>query len=264
MKQIAIVQLLEWAYRHELTKTERPGGRIGPSMSSSWVSVDQYGLLGTVIDASINGYGVVPMFMDEGEPHPDAVLVGEAVAGLADAHISIGEDWTPFPEWADADGLVAACVARVRPRLLSITGEQIQALLIARAVLGRKPDWRGDEPGRVMITRSGKPAWFMKEAGQDAYGNRSEREVDGFNYRSCRPRAGAYRKYRLTEDVTGLAEDRFRRTVWALAARHVAQEVAGRLSSHQLTAEVPTLAPWAVVAGLEGQGDPSHAVSLFC
>lgn len=263
MKQIAIVQLLEWAYRHELTKTERPGGRIGPSMSSSWVSVDQYGLLGTVIDASINGYGVVPMFMDEGEPHPDAVLVAEAVAGLADAQISIGDDWTPFPEWADTDGLVAACVARVRPRLLSITGEQIQAMLIARAVLGRKPDWRGDEPGRTMITKSGKPSWFIKETRRDAYGNPIVCEVEGLHPRSRRPKPGAYRRYRLTEDVAGLAEDRFRRTVWALAARHVAQEVAGRLLSHQLTAEVPTLAPWAAVAGLELRGDPSHVVSLF-
>jgi hypothetical protein len=244
MKQIAIIQLLEWAYRHELPKAERPGGGLGASTSSSWGMVYELGILGTVIDASINGYGVVPAYMDEGDPHPDALLVGEAVAGLADARISIGDDWSPFPDWADADGLVAACVARVRPRLLAMTGQEIQAMLIARAVLGRKPDWRGEEPGRAMVMRGGKPAWFMKQPGQDAYGNPIEREVDGFNYRSHRPRSGAYRKYRLTEDVAGLAIDRFRRMVWALAVRHVAREVAGRLSSHELTAEVPTVAPW--------------------
>jgi hypothetical protein len=263
MKQIAIIQLLEWAYRHELPKAERPGGGLGASTSSSWGMVYELGILGTVIDASINGYGVVPAYMDEGDPHPDALLVGEAVAGLAGARISIGEDWSPFPDWADADGLVAACVARVRPRLAAMGGQEIQAMLIARAVLGRKPDWRGEEPGRAMVMRGATPGWFMKEIGKDAYGNSVEREVDGFNPRSRRPRPGAYRKYRLTEDVAGLAIDRFRRTVWALAVRHVAQEVAGRLSSHQLTAEVPTIAPWTATAGLVPRADPPHAVSLF-
>jgi hypothetical protein len=81
MKQIAIIQLLEWAYRHELPKAERPGGALGASTSSSWGMVYELGILGTVIDASINGYGVVPAYMDEGDPHPDALLVGEAVAG---------------------------------------------------------------------------------------------------------------------------------------------------------------------------------------
>jgi hypothetical protein len=188
---------------------------------------------------------------------------GKLLQGLVDARISIGEDWSPFPDWAYADGLVAACVARVRPRLAAMTGQEIQAMLIARAVLGRKPDWRGEEPGRAMVMRSGKPAWFMKQPGQDAYGNLTEREVDGFNYRSHRPRCGAYRKYRLTEDVAGLAIDRFRRTVWALAVRHVVQEVAGRLSSHELTAEVPTVAPWAAVSGLVSQRTSSYAVSLW-
>lgn len=264
MKQIPSVQLLEWAYRHELPKAERADSGMGAAAASSWSMVADYGMLGTVIDAPLNGHGVVAIGMDEGDPHPDALMVGQAVAGLAAARIAIGEKWSPFPEWADADGLVAEAVARIRPRLASIAGGEIQAMLIARAVLGRKPDWRGDEPGRAMVTRGGKPAWFMKVAGQDAYGNPVEREVDGFNYRSCRPRPGAYRKYRLTADAAGLAIDRFRRTVWALAVRHVAQEVAGRLSSHELTGEVPTLAPWAVVAGLAIRADPPHGLSLFC
>lgn len=263
MKQIPIVQLLEWAYRHELPKAERPGGGMSASAPSSWGMVYNLGILGTVIDAPVNGYGVVPIGMDEGDPHPDAMKVGGAVAGLASARISIGENWSPFPEWADSDGLVAENVSRVRPRLASLSGQEIQAMLIARAVLGRKPDWRGAEPGRSMVTKGGKPAWFMKEAGQDAYGNPVEREVDGFNYRGQRPRKGAYRKYRLTGDVAGLAIDRFRRTVWALAVRHVAQRVAGQLSSHELTAEVPTLAPWSAIAGLNGRGDPSHAIRFL-
>jgi hypothetical protein len=263
MKQIPIVQLLEWAYRHELPKAERAGGGMSASAPSSWGMVADYGLLGTVIDAPINCHGVVAAFLDAGDPHPDAMIVAGAVAGLLRARITIGEAWSPFPEWADADGLVAQTVARIRPRLASIGGGEIQAMLIARAVLGRKPVWRGDEPGRVLEMRGGRPAWFVKEAGRDAYGNAVEREVDGFNPRSGRPRPGAYRKSRLAEDVAGLAIDRFRRTVWALAVRHVAQEVAGRLSAHDLTAEVPTLAPWAVVAGNAGARDPLHAVSLF-
>jgi len=263
MKQIAIIELLEWAYRHELPKAERIGRGMSAAPASSWGRVDSYGTLGTLIDEPVNAYGLVPDFVDDADLHPDALMVGEAVAGLTGARIGIGDDWSPFPDWADEDGLVAETVARIRPRFASLSSTEIQAMMIARAVLGRKPDWRGEEPARAMITRSGKPGWFMNAAGQDAYGNPIEREVDGFNYRSHRPRLGAYRKYRLTDDVAGLASDRFRRTVWALAVRHVAQEVAGRLSSHELTAEVPTIAPWAVTAGLLPPADPSHVVSLL-
>ncbi|WP_394689037.1 hypothetical protein [Hoeflea sp.] len=267
MKQIPIIQLLEWAYRHELPKAERAGGGIAASAPSSWGMVSDYGILGTVIDAPLNGYGVVATFMDEGEPHPDALIVGRAVAELDAVRISIGDGWTPFPEWADADGLVAEAVRRIRPRLASMSVQEIQATLIARAVLGRKPDWRGEEPRRAMVKRGGKPAWFVKVPGHDAYGRPVQHEQDGFNPKSRRPRPGAYRKYRLTDDVSGLAIDRFRRTLWALAVRHVAHQVAsgahGHLSGHQLTGVVPTIAPWAVVAGLGGQGDPFHSVSLF-
>lgn len=263
MKQIGIVELLEWAYRHELPKAERPGCGMSVSAASSWGMVANYGELGTVIDAQINRFGVVPVGMDEGDPHPDALLVAAAVAGLASSRVSISGEWTPFPDWVDADGLVEHAVARIRPRCAAMRGEEIQTMLIARAVLGGRPQWRGDEPGRAMITRGGKPAWFMKEGGKDAYGNPVEREVDGFNPRSRRPRMGAYRKYRLTGDVAGLAIDRFRRTVWALAVRHVGRALDGRLGAHELTYEVPTLAPWAVVAGLTGPAYPPHAVSLF-
>ena len=48
MKQIAIIQLLEWAYRHELPKAERRGGGLGASTSSSWGMVYELGILGTV------------------------------------------------------------------------------------------------------------------------------------------------------------------------------------------------------------------------
>lgn len=263
MKQIPIVALLEWAYRQELPKAERTGGGMTASAPSSWGMVANYGMLGTVIDAPINRHGVVASFMDDGDPHPDALAVGAAVAGLASARVLIGEAWSPFPEWADADGLVAETVMRIRPRLASMAGAEIATMMIARAVLGRKPAWRGEEPGRVLEMRGGRPAWFVKETGRDAYGNAVEREVDGFNPRSGRPKPGAYRKARLTDDVAGLAIDRFRRTVWALAVRHVAQAVAGQLSGHHLTAEVPTLAPWAVVSGLGGGSDPCHAMSLL-
>jgi hypothetical protein len=267
MKQIPIVSLLEWAYRHELPKADRVAGGLSASAPSSWGMVADYGMLGTVIDAPINTYGVVAAYMDEGDPHPDALIVGRAVSGLKATRVGIGEDWTPFPDWADADGLVAEAVKRVRPRLAATTGQEIETTLISRAALGRKPEWRGSEPRRAMVMRGGTPAWFVKVAGRDAYGRPVEHEQDGFNPKSRRPRPGAYRKFRLTEDVAGLAIDRFRRTLWALAVRHVAQQVAsgrnGHLSSHQLTGEVPTLAPWAVVAGVSGQGDPCHGVSLF-
>jgi len=263
LRQVSIVKLLEWAYRQELPKAERPGGSFTGAASSSWGMVADYGVLGTVIDAPVNRWGVVPVHLESGNPHPDAMMVARAVAVLDGARVHLPDGWTPFPEWADSDGLVAETVARLRARLVLISGAEIQTMLIARAVLGRTADWRGEEPGRVMIMRGGKPAWFMKVAGQDAYGNRVDREVDGSNRRSHRPYPGAYRKYRLIGDVEGLVIDRFRRTVWALAVRHIASTVAGQMVEHELTAEVPTLAPWAVVSGMAGQADPLQAMALF-
>lgn len=253
MKQTGIIELLEWAYRQELPKAERisASGLAVVSGGSSWGMVYDFGILGTVIDAPLNGHGVVPVALDEGDVHPDALLIGRAVDGLAGMSVEIAPDWSPFTDWADEDGLVADAVRRRVPRLAALSGREIRTILIARAVLGRKPDWRGEEPGRAIVTRGGKPAWFMKQQRVDHYsGEPFECEVDGFNPRSMRPRPGAYRKFRLTDDVEGLAEERFRRSVWALAVRHVAASVAGRLLAHELSAEVPTLAPWEVAAGL--------------
>ncbi|MBC7280022.1 hypothetical protein [Hoeflea sp.] len=246
-KQTGIIELLEWAYRQELPKAERAvaSGTQTASAASSWGMVYDFGILGTVIDAPLNAHGVVPIWMDAGDVHPDALIIGRAVDGLAGLSVEIAPDWSPFADWADADGLVAEAVRRRRWRLVKLAGREIRTMVIARAVLGRAPDWRGAEPGRTMVTRGGKPAWFMKQMRIDhSSGMEFECEVDGYNPRSRRPRPGAYRKYLLCDDVEGLAEERFRRSVWALAVRHVAASVAGHLASHELSAEVPTVAPW--------------------
>lgn len=264
-RQTGIIELLEWAYRQELPKAERisASGLAVVGGGSSWGMVYDFGILGTVIDAQLNGHGVVPVALDEGDVHPDALTLARAVDGLVGLSVEIAPDWSPFTDWADEDGLVADAVRRRTPRLAALTGREIRTMVIARAVLGRKPDWRGQEPARAMVTRGGKPAWFLKQKRIDrSSGEEFECEVDGFNIRSQRPRPGAYRKYRLCEDVEGLAEERFRRSVWALAVRHVAAEVAGQLKKHELSAEVPTVAPWETVAGLDAATSVKFTLGL--
>ncbi|WP_152599433.1 hypothetical protein [Hoeflea sp. BAL378] len=263
-KQTGIIECLEWAYRQELPKAERTvSGCDTASAASSWGMVYDFGILGTVIDAPLNAHGVVAVHLDEGDVHPDALTIGRAVDGLVGLSVEIGPDWSPFCDWADEDGLVADAVRRRVLRLAALTGREIRTMVIARAVLGRKPDWRGQEPGRTMVMRGGQPAWFMRQQRTDpSSGVAFDCEVDGFNYRSRRPRAGAYRKFVLSDEVGGLAEERFRRSVWALAVRHVAAEVAGRLTGHALTAEVPTVAPWEAVAGLAAPTSVKMALRL--
>lgn len=261
MKQIPIVQLLEWAYRHELPKAERPGGGMSASAPSSWGMVYNLGILGTVIDAPLNQWGVVPSFMDDGDPHPDALTVARAVAGLASARIDVPAGWCPFPEWQDDDGLIATAVNAELPRLAVRDGATVRALISSVAMTGRRLDWSAEEPTRRMVERAGRPVWFIRDVFVDELGREIAREVDGFDQRRRRPKPGAYRKMALSSSIAGDIASRFDRQIWALGVRHVRRAVAGELTAHALTDDVPTLAPWLARSGVEM--DPSHVVSLL-
>ncbi len=255
MKTVSIERLLTWAFTQELPKVGSGDLSVGIGLSSAWAMTRDFAALGTLIDRSPNVYGVVPDFLECGEPHPDALAVGSAVRALADMSFSIPEGWQPFPEWPDEHGLIAAEVARVveEQRLKGdrLSGRHVVALVTGSAILGFGPDWRADRPKVREIARAGKPVWFVIRKTRDAFGRDYEYETDGFDRRKQRPVMGAYRKYELSEPILGAILSRMEWKLWQDALAHLARSLANRLESHAIAPFVPDRHPWRRLARSE-------------
>jgi hypothetical protein len=248
MKTISIENLLIWAFTVELPKVG--AGQVSvPGFSPTDVMV-QFMELGTSIDKSPNGFGVVAGYAYEGEPHPDALVVGNAVKRLADRDgFEVGAGWKPFPDWTDEHGLVAAEVRKVvaaeTGRGGRLNGKQVVNLVTSAAILKRGPDWHAEEPKAVMMTRSGKPAWFVSRTRKTPRTGAIETyEDDGFDQKKQRPKPGAYRKYRLDRSIRGDIVARLEWQVWQSALETLAEELSGRLSDHEIAPFRPNRAPW--------------------
>ncbi|MDI6834822.1 MAG: hypothetical protein QMD99_03790 [Rhizobiaceae bacterium] len=250
MKTMTIEAFLTWAFTQELCKVGAGEGD-GPSVSSSWLMVSEVGTLGTLIDRSPNIFGVVPGFVADGDPHPDAIAAGEAVHGLADIGFEIPEGWAPFPDWPDEHGLVAREVRRVvdevRVKGGRLSGRHLVALVTGAAILGRGPDWTADYPGHRMVMKNGQPAWFVMKKAKDAFGRVYEYEADGFNRVSQRPRKGAYRRFELKDMMRGTVLARLDWQLWQDALAVLADDLQGSLSHHAIAPFSADRQPWARV-----------------
>ncbi|TPW28599.1 hypothetical protein FJU08_17500 [Martelella alba] len=250
MKKVAINELLTWAFTEELCKEGAgPKASLGPAMiKSAWSAMSEVETLGTVVDRSPNGFGVIPAAIDLGEPHEDALKVAEAVRALTKEGFDIPDSWQPFPEWDDERGLIAAEVARVmmheKMRGQRRTGRHAYNLIVTCAVLKHGPDWHAERPAEQMIMRQGKPAWFMMKRMKDSFGNWREYEVDGYDRKAQRPRKGAYRKYELAEPLRGAIIARIDWLVWRSALKLLERELAGQLTRSSLLSIAFDSQPW--------------------
>lgn len=249
MKKIGIEDLLTWAFTQELPKI---GARSEASMSaapSSWNVMSDMIALGTMIDKGPNCYGVVSGFVYEGEPHQDAIVVGDAVRALADVEgFEIGAGWKPFPEWQDEHGLIAAEVARVVEHELGrsglLNGRYVVNLVTNATILKRGPCWHAEEPRVAMIRNSGKDAWFIQRSAKTSLGKLYYYEDDGFNHRSQRPFKGAYRKWRLVDPLRSAIIGRMEWQLWQSALEMLFENLSGRLLQHELVPFTPNRFPW--------------------
>ena len=250
-KMMTIEALLTWAFVEELPKVEE--ARLGPSdlPSSSWAMAD-VAILGTTIDKSPNSYGVVGNFIDIGEPHPDALIVGNAVRALARRNgFEIASGWWPFPEWDDPHGIIHAEVDRIAAEQVyerggRLNGRHVVTLVTSAAILKRGPDWTADEPKVVTVKLNGKDdAWFVKRVAKDAFGRPMEYEDNGFDHRKRRPKKGAYRKYRLSDPIRAAVISRLEWQLWQSALEALHESLSSSLSSHDLLPFTPNRHPWA-------------------
>ncbi len=249
MKKITIEKLLTWAFTQELCKVGATGEE-GGALSGGWQAFAGMAELGTLIDRTPNYYGVIPDFVTNGgDPHPDAVAVGDAVRALAD-HGGYDIDGTMnlFPEWTDERGLIALEVARMAEEL-QIKRDILQAshvvnLVISSAILARGPDWHAERPAEKMVERAGKPAWFIMRKAADAFGRPYTYETDGRDKRTHRPLRGAYRKFELSSPLRGAIVARMEWSIWQSALSELYAALSGRLAAHDLQPFTADYQPW--------------------
>ena len=253
-KTVPIDRLMVWAYREELPKalmggsSDAYGGRAMETLAE----------LGTLVDLS-NAYGCVPDSSAEpGEPHPDAKAIADALRAIDDGAAFLPAinscDWL-----VDLAGLTAAereaaiAVGHARART-GLQGRGLAALIVRLAMLGHVPDWRGDwlgEAGTVdagaVPTRSWKtrpggrgPVWRILRSGDDG----ETVEIDGYDYRTMRPKRGAWRVSELSADLGWLVARRMEHDAWGESLGAMRERLSGVLADHVPGAPAERKHPW--------------------
>lgn len=249
MKLMTIEGLLAWAFCQELCKVGSGGDGLTAVSISSWSLTRDMAVLGTLIDRSPNIFGVIPGFIEDGDPHPDALAVGKAVKALDQIGFEIPDGWMPFPEFDDPHGLIAAEVARVVAEVQlkgdRLGGRHLVTLVTGAAILGRGPDWACRQPSFRMVSANGKPRWFLTRKATDSLGRSYDFEVDGYDAKRGKPMRGAYRKWELAEMMRGDVLSRMDWQLWQDALAFLAEHLAGRLTAHRIMPFVPNRQPWA-------------------
>ena len=192
-------------------------------------------------------------------PHPDAVAVAAAVAGLDQCDVAIEAEWNGVADWSDSHGLVAAAVQGVVAGLSRLGQgrriERVVGLLVTQARRGEPADWQADLPEIRLVTARGKPRWFVKASLVASGGRVCEIEADGFDRQARRPKPGAYRKYEFADDPTFQIEGRLDYQLWVLALRYIHDVVSPVLVERRLSAFGRRLAPWLA-------DEPASALSI--
>lgn len=262
MKTIGIEAFLSWAYVEELPKAGREpamigrtGGAGGGGYAGGWDAVSQQGelLAEMVSDGRPNRYGVLPIAIDCGPPHPDALAAHDAISALDHWEVGFPDDWNPLADMNLAASDIADCVGRARGRILLTDGKgrvrfrQRPAELVRHhAIMRSAPGWQAKAPvASFVLGQNGKPAWFRKVAVTEGV-TTVEREVDGFNPKARRPWHDAYKKMLLTPDPMLAAVDRAEYEVWFAALDEVRRTLSmdGVLSGHIVVPAARRARPW--------------------
>jgi len=256
MKKVTIKALLEWAFNEELCKAQTEGGSGAYAGSGFWSGFAE---LGTLVDAPVNGFGVVPDFSATGEPHPDAVAVAEAVkrlpAGwqmperpdLADVWAARLTPESASPLWLPGrEAAIREVVDALRERPVNQ-----QALVIRCAVRKRAPEWSAEPPQTRARQIAGRDAWWMREDVADGMGGVSVVWSDGWDAKAHKPKVGAVQRIEATPETRMEMAERLDWLVWVAGLGHVHSLLtcSQALNDHVLEPfRMPSRMPWDVQA----------------
>ncbi|HQF30573.1 MAG TPA: hypothetical protein PLJ34_03920 [Hyphomicrobiales bacterium] len=247
-KRVDIEKLLSWAYGQELPKAAPKAGGYGIGFRCGWDAVIAFGELSADVD--VNRYGVVADRGATEAPHPDALIIAEAVAGLDGLVIDMPDGWCPdagLGLGADGPALFARAMAAgtVIDRAGDVTTRRSARRLVEHhAIMGSAPDWRGGPCERdVERHQNGKPRWFLRER-VVVDGVAIEREIEGWNHTAKRARPGAYTKTVFRPDPAPILIARVEYCVWHSALGLLCDDLAGRLSAYEVDGSARRLEPW--------------------
>lgn len=263
MRKMTVGEALTWAWSEELPKADAAmrGAAADLSSRSAWSAIAAYGELHSIVDRQPNRFGCIP-FDEPGWPHPDALAIADAVAGLADCIIDVPEGWHPMPELAGIDealarrALVDTMVKATRQEGGRLFFRIRPDMLVVRfAILAIAPDWRMIETPerRVEMGANGKPRWFVEQRVSEVIGTMpdgSDRivyqsvEVDGWSERRKMPMPGAYQKAYLDPDPVPAMVARAEYEIFVAAMRMLFDELSGRLETIRLVATDWPDQPW--------------------
>lgn len=248
-KLIGIEHLLQWAYRQELPKGQTGGRMAGLGMAGGWDAVSRFGELGTLVDVSANAFGCVPDVWGNGEveAHEDALAVAASVARLAETTCAWEEGYDVL---SDVEGITDAerteC-NRLGYDIARARGDQLAALVIRVAMVGRVPTWEGHGPveRRVELGAKGQPAWFRHVERLEGEGRKPVLiEMDGYDAKRGRPYPGAFQKHYLDPHPAMLAGERLDYQAWVSALAFLAADLRGRLVAHRVAPSLRRSWPW--------------------
>lgn len=231
MRKIEFREFMKWAFGEELVHVA-----TGGDGSLAWSRLAEMAALGTMVDTfGLGGAGLPEL----ANVHPDALAANDAVMLLAAEKFSLPDGWNPFPDMDDPHGLIALCVAEVlERRALRYSGDlnnNLIAMVISYAVMGREPDWTAEQPKFRMIEHAGKPAWFVTAKAKDGFGRTYTYETNGYIAKSGRPKQGAYRKYEMSVEFQGAVQARIDWYLWSNAIEIVFGRLSTGLKDHQIT-----------------------------
>jgi hypothetical protein len=252
MKAIDIEKLLAWAYTEELPKRDWLQAGGGEAMLfGGWSSISAAAELMAETDDGRPRLGTFYHQLSDGGPHPDALLVEEAVKALAGAE----------PVLHDEPGILVADMPAAVQLDAGLGLERYRcdvfSLVVRCARLRNRPDWMAEEPVRQPMRNptSGREQWFIKVPVVGAFGKRHEEERHArLDPSSRRPPAGAYRKWVWDPGLHLIVDGRADWLIWREALERVFESVAERLSSHRVTMPPLAMLPW-----MEGREDYSQA-----
>ena len=259
---------LRWAYRDELTKTgalNRDELDVPRHAGPSTRNRDEFSTtVQTLVDMPTNCFGVLQEIGARGAPHPDAIVIADAVRSLDAMVLGVPEDWKPLAEMDDLSPevtrLVQVAVNEVAGEVRDgrrLFGMRPSFVVQRYAASGGSPNWRAEVPKvKIQAHQNGKPRWFVTRAlwSQTADGRdvSHEVELDGYDPVAKRPLGDAYRKIYLDPDPTPTIRARAEYELWHAALDALAEELAPRLMSIRLTPTRRTARPW-----VEGDMAPS-------
>jgi hypothetical protein len=250
-KAIGIEDLLAWTYCEELPKARGPA--VLPTMANASAPLVRcLEELSLAVDP--NRFGVIADFSAGLEPHPDAIIVHDAVMALDSYDLALPEDWSPMGDLDDLGTLGEAAIGRAIDALTMRDAagtvrlrRRLSPLILRHAILGGEPDWSIEQPVARVVMEGGKPKWFCRSVMwmEGAFGpQQREIEVDGYDAKRKRPRPDAYQKFFLDPDphlgILGRADYE----LWHAALSMLVEDLADRLEAHEAIDSPRPPQPW--------------------